>query len=165
MDAQDAVKYGEIIASISGEGWSETACIAEDGFKHVILDDKGYRYGTCDTSKTMVGTATMNLVLNQKWLPDCLQYATTYYEDGEAEAFNRCESSFEALGPQKLLSFYGPQEDPSRMVLLEVAHSGPEAVYQTYSVDDLGRCVAYDYNMEDAASTFETAVARILKTL
>lgn len=110
----------------------------------------------------MVGCATPNLVLNQKWLPDCLDYATTHYEDAEPEEFDKCESSFDALGPQKLLSFEGSAGTDYK-VLLEVAHSGPEAIYQTYSVDDLGRCVSYDYNLEDAASTFETAVARILK--
>ena len=110
----------------------------------------------------MVGSATMNLVLNKKWLPDCLVYATSYYEDSDPEEFDKCESSFDALGPQKLLSFDGP-EGTNYQVLLEVAHAGPETVYQTYSVDDLGRCVTYDYNLEDAASTFETAVAQILK--
>lgn len=110
----------------------------------------------------MVGSATLNIVLNQKWLPECLTYATTYYEDAEPEEFDKRESSFDALGPQKLLSFDGP-EGTSFHVLLEVAHAGPEAVYQTYSVDDLGTSVTYDYNLEGAASTFETAVARILR--
>lgn len=95
-------------------------------------------------------------------MPDCLGHATTYYEDAEPEEFDKCESSFDALEPQKLLSFDGP-EGAGYMVLLEVSHAGPAAVYQTYSVDDLGRCVSYVYNLEDAASTFETAVARILK--
>lgn len=112
----------------------------------------------------MVGTAAMNLVLNQNWLPDCLAPTTRYYEDAEPEEFDKCETSFDVLGPQKLLSFEGP-EGADYKVLLEVAQSGPEAVYQTYSVDDLGTCVAYDYNLEDAASTFETAVVRILKKL
>lgn len=103
----------------------------------------------------------MNLVLNHKWLPDCLVYATCYYEDSEPEEFDKCETSFDSLGPQKLLSFEGT-EGTDYKVLLEVAHSGPEAVYQTYSADVFGTCVAYDYNLEDAASTFETAVARIL---
>lgn len=89
-------------------------------------------------------------------------YATTYYEDAEPEEFDKRESSFDALGPQKLLSFDGP-ESTNYQVLLEVAHAGPETVYQTYSVDDLGTSVSYDYNLEDALSTFETAVARILK--
>lgn len=161
MEPQDAIKYGENLISVSGDGWAEYTCTTEDGFKHVRLDDSGYRYGECESTKSMVGCATMNLVLNQKWLPDCLEYATCYYEDSEPEAFDKCESSFDALGPQKLISFDGP-ESTNYQVLLEVAHAGPEAVYQTYSVDDLGRCVSYDYNLEDAASTFETAVARIL---
>nr|DAU74346.1 MAG TPA: hypothetical protein [Caudoviricetes sp.] len=162
MEPQDAIKYGKNLISVSGGGWAEYTCTTEDGFKHVRLDDTGYRYGECESTKSMVGCATLNLVLNQKWLPECLAYATTYYEDAEPEEFDKCESSFDALGPQKLLSFEGP-EGTCYMVLLEVAHAGPEAVYQTYSVDDLGTCVAYDYNIEDAASTFETAVARILK--
>ena len=162
MEPQDAIKYGENLISVSGDGWAEFTCTTEDGFKHVRLDDTGYRYGECETTKSMVGCATLNLVLNQKWLPDCLVYATCYYEDSEPEEFDKCESSFGALGPQKLLSFDGP-ESTNYQVLLEVAHAGPEAVYQTYSVDDLGTSVAYDYNLEDAASTFETAVARILK--
>ena len=164
MEPQDAIKYGENLISVSGDGWAEYTCTTEDGFKHVRLDDSGYQYGECESTKSMVGSATLNLVLNQKWLPDCLVYATTYYEDSEPEEFDKCESSFDALGPQKLLSFEGP-EGTDHKVLLEVAHSGPEAVYQTYSVDDLGRCVSYDYNLEDAASTFETAVARILQKL
>lgn len=162
MEPQDAIKYGENMFSVSGEGWAEFTCTTEDGFKHVRLDDTGYRYGECESTKSMVGCATLNLVLNQKWLPDCLEYAATYYEDTEPEEFDKCESSFDELGPQKILSFDGPESTNYR-VLLEVAHAGPEAVYQTYSVDDLGRCVTYDYNLEDAASTFETAVARILK--
>lgn len=161
MEPQGAIKYGENLFSVSGEGWTEYTCTTEGGFKHVRLDDSGYRYGECETTKSMVGCAVLNLVLNQKWLPDCLEYASCYYEDGEPETFDKCESSFDALGPQKLLSFEGP-EGTDYMVLLEVAHAGPEAVYQTYSVGDLGRCVSYDYNLEDAASTFETAVARIL---
>lgn len=164
MEPQDAIKYGENLISVSGDGWADFTCTTEDGFKHIRLDDSGYRYGECESTKSMVCSATTNLVLNQKWLPDCLAYATTYYEDREPEAFDKCEASFDALGPQKLLSFDG-QEGTKYQVLLEVAHSGPETVYQTYSVDDLGRCVAYDYNLEDAASTFETAVARILKKL
>lgn len=162
MEPQDAIKYGENLISVSGDGWVECTCTTEDGFKHVRLDDTGYRYGECESTKSMVSSAAMNLVLNQNWLPDCLVHATCYYEDSEPEEFDKCESSFDALGPQKLLSFDGP-EGTDYKVLLEVAHSGPDAVYQTYSVDDLGRCVAYDYNLEDAASTFETAVARILK--
>ena len=162
MEPKDAIKYGENLISVSGDGWAEYTCTTEDGFKHIRLDDTGYRYGECETTKSMVGSATLNLVLNQKWLPDCLGHATTYYEDSEPEAFDECETSFDALGPQKLLSFEGP-EGTGYKVLLEVAHSGPEAVYQTYSVDDLGICVSYDYNLEDAVSTFETAVARILK--
>lgn len=162
MEPQDAIKYGENLISVSGDGWAEFTCTTEDGFKHVRLDDGGYRYGECESTKSMVGCSTLNLVLNQKWLPDCLTYATCYYEDSDPEEFDKCESSFDALGPQKLLSFDGP-EGTNYQVLLEVAHSGPEAVYQTYSVDDLGTRVAYDYNLEDAASTFETAVARILK--
>ena len=162
MEPQDAIKYGENLISVSGDGWADFTCTTEDGFKHVRLDDSGYQYGECKSTKDMVGLATMNLVLNKKWLPDCLEHATCYYEDSEPEEFDKCESSFDALGPQKLLSFDDP-ENTSFHVLLEVAHAGPEAVYQTYSVDDLGTCVAYDYNLEDAASTFETAVARILK--
>lgn len=149
---------------MSGDGWAEYTRTTEDGFKHVRLDDTGCRYGECESTKSMVGSATLNLVLNQKWLPDCLEHVTCYYEDSEPEEFDKCESSFDALGPQKLLSFEGP-EGTDYIVLLEVAHSGPEAVYQTYSVGDLGRCVSYDYNLEDAARTFETAVARILKKL
>lgn len=164
MEPQDAIKYGENLISVSGEGWTEYTCTTEDGFKHVRLDDSGYQYGECKSTKSMVGCAALNLVLNQKWLPDCLEYATCYYEDSEPEAFDKCETSFDALGPQKLLSFEGP-EGTDFKALLEVAHSGPEVVYQTYSVDDLGTRVAYDYNLEDAASTFETAVARILKKL
>lgn len=164
MEPKAAIKCGENLISVSGEGWTEYTCTTEDGFKHVRLDDSGYRYGECASTKDMVGCATLNLVLNQKWLPDCLEYATCYYEDSEPEAFDKCESSFDGLGPQKLLSFEGP-EGTDYMVLLEVAHAGPEAVYQTYSVDDLGRCVSYDYNLEDAARTFENAVARILKKL
>lgn len=162
MEPQDAIKYGENLFSVSGEGWAEYTCTTENGFKHVRLDDTGYRYGNVNRLKVWSASATMNLVLNQKWLPDCLGYATTYYEDSKPEEFDKCESSFDALGPQKLLSFEGP-EGTDYKVLLEVAHAGPEAVFQTYSVDDLGRCVSYDYNLEDAASTFETAVARILK--
>lgn len=161
MGPQDAIKYGENLISVSGDGWADFTCTTEDGFKHVRLDDTGYRYGECESTKSMVSSAAMNLVLNHKWLPDCLKYATTHYEDTEPEEFDKCESSFDALGPQKLLSFEGP-ESTSYLVLLEVAHGGPETVYQTYSVDDLGASVAYDYNLEDAASTFETAVARIL---
>lgn len=161
MEPQDAIKYGENLISVSGDGWAEYTCTTEDGFKHVRLDDTGYRYGECESTKSMVCRSTTNLVLNHKWLPDCLEYATRYYEDSEPEVFDKCESSFDALGPQKLLSFEGPEGTYYR-VLLEVAHSGPEAVYQTYSVDDLGRCVSYDYNLEDAADTFETAVAWIL---
>lgn len=164
MEPQDAIKYGENLISVSGDGWVDFTCTTEDGFMHVKLDDTGYRYGECESTKSMVGSATMNLVLNQKWLPDSLVHATCYYEDIEPEEFDKCESSFDSLGPQKLLSFDGP-ESTNYQVLLEVAHAGPEAVYQTYSVDDLGTCVAYDYNLEDAASTFETAVARILKKL
>lgn len=164
MEPHDAIKYGENLISVSGDGWTEFTCTTEDGFKHIKLDDSGYQYGDCESTKSMVGSATKNLVLNQNWLPDCLAHATCYYEDSEPEAFDKCESSFDALGPQKLLSFDGP-EGTNYHVLLEVAHAGPEAVYQTYSVDDLGTCVAYDYNLEDAASTFETAVARILKKL
>ena len=162
MEPQDAIKYGENLISVSGEGWTEFTCATENGFKHVRLDDTGYQYGECESTKSMVDSATRNLVLNQKWLPDHLTYATCYYEGSEPEEFDKCESSFDALVPQKLLSFEGP-EGTNYKVLLEVAHSGPEVVYQTYSVDDLGRCVSYDYNLEDAASTFETAVARILK--
>ena len=110
--------------------------------------------GNVNRQKSMVGCATMNLVLNKKWLPDCLSYATCYYDDSDVEMFDKCESSFDALGTQKLLSFDGP-EGTHYQVLLEVAHAGPETVYQTYSVDDLGTCVAYDYNLEDAARTFE----------
>ena len=164
MEPQDVIKYGENLISVSCDGWAEYTCTTEDGFKHVKLDDSGYRYGECESTKSMVGSATMNLVLNQKWLPDCLAHATCYYEDSEPEEFDKCESSFDALGPQKLLSFDGP-ESMNYRVLLEVAHAGPEAVYQTYSVDDLGTRVAYDFNLEDAASTFETAVARILQKL
>lgn len=164
MGPQDAIKYGENLISVSGDGWAECTCITEDGFKHVRLDETGYRYGECESTKSMVGSATMSLVLNHKWLPDCLEHAATYYEGAEPEEFDKCESSFDALGPQKLLSFDGPESTNYR-VLLEVAHAGPEMVYQTYSVDDLGRCVSYDYNLEDAASTFEAAVARILKKL
>lgn len=164
MEPQDAIKYGENLISVSGDGWAEYTCTTEGGFKHVRLDESGYRYGECETTKSMVGSATMNLVLNQKWLPDCLVHATCYYEDREPEEFDKCESSFDALGPRKLLSFDGP-EGTNYQVLFEVAHAGPETVYQTYSVDDLGTCVAYDYNLEDAVSTFETAVARILKKL
>lgn len=164
MKPQDAIKYGENLISVSGDGWADFTCTTEDGLKHVRLDDTGYRYGECESTKSMVSSAAMNLVLNHKWLPDCLGHATCYYEDSEPEAFDKCESSFDALGPQKLLSFEGP-EGTDYKVLLEVAHSGPEAVYQTYTVDDLGTCVAYDYDLEDAASTFETAVARILKNL
>lgn len=164
MEPQDAIKYGENLISVSGDGWAEFTCTTKDGFKHVMLDDSGYRYGECESTKSMVGSAMANLVLKQKWLPDCLVHATCYYEDSEPEEFDKCESSFDALGPQKLLSFDGP-ESTNYQVLLEVAHAGPEAVYQTYSVDDLGTRVAYDYNLEDAASTFETAVARILKKL
>ena len=164
MEPQDAIEYGENLISVSGDGWAEFTCTTEDGFKHVRLDDTGYQYGECESTKSVVGSATANLVLKQKWLPDCLVHATCYYEDSDPEEFDKCESSFDALGPQKLLSFDGP-EDTSCHVLLEVAHAGPETVYQTYSVDDLGTCVAYDYNLEDAASTFETAVARILKKL
>lgn len=162
MEPQDAIKYGENLISVSGDGWAEYTCTTEDGFKHVRLDDTGYCYGECKSTKSMVGSATKRLVLKQKWLPDCLVHATCYYEDSDPEEFDKCESSFDALGPQKLLSFDGP-EGTNYHVLLEVAHSGPETVYQTYSVDDLGTCVAYDYNIEDAASTFETAVARFLK--
>lgn len=164
MEPQDAIKYGDALISMSGDGWAEYTCTTEDGFKHVRLDDTGYQYGESKSTKDMVGSATKNLVLNQKWLPDCLVNATCYYEDSEPEAFDKCESSFDALGPQKLLSFDGP-EDTNYQVLLEVAHAGPEAVYQTYSVCDLGTSVAYDYNLEDAASTFNTAVAGILKKL
>lgn len=164
MEPHDAIKYGENLISVSGDGWAEFTCTTEDGFKHVRLDDAGYRYGECESTKSMVASATKNLVLNQKWLPDCLAHATSYYEYSEPEEFDKCESTFDALGPQKLLSFDGP-EDTNYRVLLEVAHAGPEMVYQTYSVDDLGRCVSYDFNLEDAASTFETAVARILKKL
>lgn len=162
MEPKDAIKYGENLISVSGDGWAEYTSTTEDGFKHVRLDDAGYRYGECKSTKDMVGSAMRNLVLHQKWLPDCLVHATCYYEDREPEEFDKCESSFDALGPQKLLSFDVP-EDMNHHVLLEVAHAGPETVYQTYSVDDLGRCVSYDYNLEDAANTFETAVARILK--
>lgn len=76
----------------------------------------------------MVVCATLNLVLNQKWLPDCLGHVTTYYEDAEPEEFDKCETAFEALGPQRLLSFEGP-DGTDYKVLLEVVHSGPEAVY------------------------------------
>lgn len=164
MEPQDAIKYGENLISVSGDGWADFTCTTEDGFKHVRLDDAGYRYGESESTISMVVSATMNLVLNQKWLPDGLAHATCYYEDSEPEAFDKCESLFDALGPLKLLSFGGP-EGTNYQVLLEVAHAGPESVYQTYSVDDMGRCVSYDYNLEDAASTFETAVARILKKL
>lgn len=164
MEPQGAIKYGENLFSVSGEGWAEYTCTTEDGFKHVRLDDTGYRYGECESTKSMVASATKSLVLNQKWLPECLVHATCYYEDREPEAFDECESSFDALGPQKLLSFDGP-EGSIYHVLLEVAHAGPETVYQTYSVGDLGTFVAYDYNLEDAASTFGTAVAGILKKL
>lgn len=164
MEPQDAIKYGENLISVSGDGWAEFTCTTEDGFKHVRLDDNGYQYGECESTKSMVGSATLNLVLKQKWLPDCLVHATCYYEDSEPEEFDRCESSFDALGPQKLLSFDGP-EGTSYQVLLEVAHAGPETVYQTYSVGDLGACATYDYNLEDAVGTFETVVARILKKL
>lgn len=164
MGPQDAIKYGENLISVSGEGWTEYTCTTVDGFKHVRQNETGYQYGECESTKSMVGCAMMRLVLNQKWLPECLEYATTYYEDTEPEAFDKCETSFDTLGPQKLLSFEGP-EGTDYKVLLEVAHSGPEVVYQTYLVGDLGRCVSYDYNLEDAASTFETAVARILKKL
>lgn len=162
MEPQDAIKYGENLISVSGEGWAEYTCTTEDGFKHIRLDDTGYRYGECESTKSMVLSATINLVRTKKWLPDCLVNATRHcYEDIEPEEFDKCESSFDALGPQKLLSFEGP-EGTGYKVLLEVAHSGPEVVYQTYSVSDLGTSVAYDYNLEDAASTFETVVARIL---
>lgn len=164
MGPQDAIKYGENLISVSGDGWADFTCTTEDGFRHVRLDDGGYRYGECESIKDMVGSATVNLVLKQKRLPECLEHATCYYEDREPEEFDKCESSFDALGPQKLLSFGGPDGTNYR-VLLEVAHAGLEAVYQTYSVDDLGTCVVYDYNLEDAASTFETAVARILQKL
>ena len=164
MEPQDAIKYGENLISVSGEGWAEYTCTTEDGFKHVRLDDTGYRYGECKSTKDMVGSAMGHLVLKQKWLPDCLAHATCYYEGRDPEEFDKCESSFDALGPQKLLSFDVP-ESTKYQVLLEVAHAGPETVYQTYSVDDVGACVAYDYNLEDAASTFETTVARILKKL
>lgn len=164
MEPQDAIKYGENLISVSGDGWAEYTCTTEDGFKHVRLDDSGYRCGECKSTKDVVGSAMKNLVLNQKWLPDCLAHATCYYEDSDPEEFDKCESSFDALGPQKLLSFDGP-ESTSFHVLLEVAHAGPETVYQTYSVDDLGTCVAYDYNLVAAVDTFETAVARILKKL
>lgn len=164
MEPQDAIKYGENLISVSGDGWADFTCTTEDGFKHVRLDDGGYQYGEYESTKEMVGSATMNLVLNKKWLPDCLVYATSYYEDSEPEEFDKCESSFDALGPQKLLSFDGPEGSNYR-VLLEVAHAGPETVYQTYSVDDWGTLVAYDYNLVAAVDTFETAVARILKKL
>ena len=164
MGPQDAIKYGENLISVSGDGWAEFTCITEDGFKHVRLDDGGYQYGECKSTKDMVGSAMRNIVLNQKWLPDCLAHATRYYEDSDPEEFDKCESSFDALGPQKLLSFDSP-ESTNYQVLLEVAHAGPEMVYQTYSVDDLGTRVAYDYNLVAAVDTFETAVARILKKL
>ena len=164
MEPQDAIKYGENLISVSGDGCAEFTCTTEDGFKHVRLDDSGYQYVGCKSTKDMVGSAMKNRVLKQKWLPDCLAHATCYYEDSDPEEFDKCESSFDALGPQKILSFDGP-EGTNYHVLLEVAHAGPETVYQTYSVDDLGACVAYDYNLEDAASTFETVVARILKKL
>lgn len=164
MEPQDAIKYGENLISVSGDGWADFTCATEDGFKHIRLDDSGYQYGECKSTKDMVGSAMKHRVLNQKWLPNCLVHATRYYEDSDPEEFDKCESSFDALGPQKLLSFDGP-ESTSFHVLLEVAHAGPETVYQTYSVDDLGRCVSYDNNLEDAASTFETSIARILKKL
>ena len=164
MEPQDAIKYGENLISVSGDGWAEFTCTTEDGFKHVRLDDSGYQYGECKSTKDMVGSALRNLVLKQKWLPDCLAHATCYYEDSDPEEFDKCESSFDALGPQKLLSFDGT-EGSTYHVLLEVAHAGPETVYQTYSADDLGTCVAYDYNLVAAVDTFETAVARILKKL
>lgn len=109
MEPQDAIKYGENLISVSGDGWTELTCTTEEGFRHVRLDDTGYRYGECESTKSMVGCATLNLVINQKWLPDCLAYATTYYEDAEPEEFDKCASSFDALGPQKLLSFEGPE--------------------------------------------------------
>lgn len=163
MEPQDAIKYGENLISVSGDGWADFTCTTEDGFKHVRLDDGGYRYGECESTISMIVSA-MRIVLKQKRLPECLVRDTWCFEDIEPEEFDKCESSFDALGPQKLLSFDGP-ESTNYHVLLEVAHAGPETVYQTYSVDDLGTCVAYDYNLEDAASTFGTAVASILKKL
>lgn len=161
MEPRDAIKYGENLISVSGEGWTEYTCTTEDGFKHVRLDDTGYQYGECESTISMVVSA-MRLVLDHKWLPECLERATWCFEDIEPEEFDKCESSFDALGPLKLLSFDGP-EGTNYHVLLEVAHAGPETVYQMYSVSDRGTCVAYDFNLEAAASTFGTAVAGILK--
>lgn len=164
MEPQDTIKYSENLISVSGDGWTEFTCTTEDGFKHVRLDDTGYQYGECESTISMVVSATKSLVLDQKWLPECLVRDTWCFEDNEPEEFDKCETSFDALGPQKLLSFDGP-EGTSYHVLLEVAHAGPEAVYQTYSVGDFGTYVAYDYNLEDAVSTFRTAVASILRKL
>lgn len=64
MEPQDAIKYGENLISVSGEGWTEYTCTTEDGFKYVRLDDTGYQYGECESTKSMVGCATQTLVLN-----------------------------------------------------------------------------------------------------
>ena len=45
VEPQDAIKYGENLISVSGDGWADFTCTTEDGFKHVRLDDTGYRWG------------------------------------------------------------------------------------------------------------------------
>lgn len=54
MEPQDAIKYGENLISVSGNGVGGVHCTTEDGFKHVRLDDTGYQYGECESTKSMV---------------------------------------------------------------------------------------------------------------
>lgn len=51
MEPQDAIKYGENLISVSGDGWADFTCTTVDGFKHVRLDDSGYQCGDCESTK------------------------------------------------------------------------------------------------------------------